>query len=270
MAMEGIEAARRRFEVERRLADRLRESTREERLAIYPRLYDDYFRECPDHPRLTRRETPAERDAAVAARMRLLRPFLALDKRFVEFAPGDCRLAFEVAKEVRSVVGIDISDQSGAAAERPENFRMVVYDGFDLETAGLEADLVFSYQFIEHLHPDDVDHHFALAAQVVRPGGQYVFSTPHAFSGPHDVSRRFSDVPLGFHLKEWTYGELFALVRRHGFRRWYTFRFGRPRPGAVFNGMTLAAEWAFGRLPRKLQRRWSQRLFQGIAMVAER
>lgn len=264
------EQLRHQFEVEKELAARLRHSTREQRTALFKSLYQELFDRVPDHPRLTRRDTPESTRRAVAGRMALLRGQLAGVDTFLEFAPGDCRLAFEMCSHVKQVIGVDISDQSGSAAERPANFQLIVYDGYHLELPPVSADLVFSYQFLEHLHPDDVEPHFQLVLQLLKPGGRYVFSTPHRFSGPHDISRYFSDEPQGFHFQEWTYGGMMALLRRLGFADTWTFRFGQARASRLWNTATLAVESVVGSLPRPVRRSLSRRLFQNVAMVARK
>lgn len=259
---------RRHFEVERELADRLRRSTREERTKLFRTMYGELFERVPDHPRVVRREDAESTRRAVASQMALLRDFLPGVKTFLEIAPGDCRLSFEVAKHVEKVVGVDISDQSGNVADKPGNFELVVYDGYTLDLPPQSVDLAFSYQFLEHLHPDDVPLHFAMIKRALKPGGIYIFATPHRFSGPHDISAHFSDTPQGFHLKEWTYRELAAVVERAGFDEWFSYRFGRARQSRVWNTATLVVEGALGVLPRPLQKRASQRLFQGVTMLA--
>jgi len=264
------ERRRRHFEIERRLAQRLRTSTREERTALFKDLYTQLFQELPDHPRLTRRDSEEASRKNVAGQLRLLDSLLNPDSVFVEFAPGDCRLAYAVAERVSQVYGIDISDQSGDPSQgaAPKNFHLKVYDGYHLELPAGIADTLFSYQFLEHLHPDDVDLHFQLANRVLKPGGCYVFSTPHRFSGPHDISRYFSDEPLGFHLKEWTYREMFEILKANGFSEAYTFRFGKARRQPAANEATLAIEQMLRVLPRKLQKKLSARLFEAVTMIA--
>jgi SAM-dependent methyltransferase len=264
------EQLRHHFEVERELAGRLRRSTREERTRLFRTMYGELFARVPDHPRLARREDAEATRRAVESQMSLLRGQLAGVNTFLEIAPGDCRLAFEVARHVQRVIGVDISDQSGGAADRPENFELVVYDGYTLDIPEETVDLAFSYQFLEHLHPDDVPLHFAMIRRVLRPGGTYVFSTPHRFSGPHDISAHFSDQPEGFHLQEWTYGELGRVIEHAGFSAWFTYRCGRPRCTRAWNAATLGAEGLIGLLPRSLRRFVSGRLFQGVTMLVKR
>jgi len=263
-----LEQRRRHFEVERELAQRLLHSSRAQRTELFRTMYDELFARVPDHPRLVRRDTAEKSRQAVAARMALLRGQLAGVKTFLEFAPGDCRLAFEVARQVEKVIAVDISDQTGGMKEIPANFQLLLYDGYQLSLPDNSVDLAYSYQFIEHLHPDDVEGHFQLIRRVLKPGGAYIFSTPHRFSGPHDVSRDFTETPAAFHLKEWTYTEMTALLRQAGYSSWQIFRAGKPRGGAFMSGITCALESLLGPLPYRLRRFLCQRLYLSVAMVA--
>jgi len=187
------EQLRRHYEVEKELAARLLKSTRAERTRMFATLYSELFTRVPDHPRLVRRDAAQSSQEAVARQMSLLRGQLEGVGTFLEFAPGDCRLSFEVCRSVGKVYAVDISDQSGGAAARPGNFELIVYDGYQLGLPDRCIDLAFSYQFLEHLHPEDVALHFQLIKRLLKPGGRYIFSTPHRYSGPHDISAHFSD-----------------------------------------------------------------------------
>lgn len=252
------------FIVEKGLADRIRASTREERMALFPLLYDQLFQYVPDHPRLTRRISEEESRRTVAARRSLLDGLLGEETVFMEVAPGDCMLACEVAKSVKTVYAADISDQREPGMKVPDNFHMVVFDGMNLDLEPASVDVAFSYQFLEHLHPDDVAPHFDLVARALKPGGVYVLDTPHSFSGPHDISRYFSEKAEGFHMHEWTYGEIRGLGRMHGFGRMGVYRFGRRWHSTAAVALTLAVERLVGCLPRKLSWMLSQRLFLGV------
>src|SRR5947208_98741 len=96
-----LERLRHHYRVESELASRLRSSSREERRALFAQLYDELFARVPDHPRLVRRDTRELSRSSIDSRLRLLRPFLFPDATFLEFAPGDCRLAEEICKSVR-------------------------------------------------------------------------------------------------------------------------------------------------------------------------
>lgn len=256
------------YEVERELAARLRKSTRTERTALFATLYGELFARVPDHPRLVRRDAPEHSRRKVLSQLRLLRPFLKTDTVFLEFAPGDCRLASAVASEVRKVIGVDISDQRTPGEIAPPNLELVVYDGYQLAVPDATADVIFSYQFLEHLHPDDVDAHFILVRRLLKPGGVYVFDTPHRYSGPHDVSRHFGNELVCFHFQEWTYRGMRRLLKRHGFRRSNAYRFGKPLSGRVPNLANDLTEFAVGLLPFRIRQKLSARLFASVAMVA--
>ncbi|MBL8058949.1 MAG: class I SAM-dependent methyltransferase [Anaerolineales bacterium] len=257
------------YQVEKALAARLKAADREGRRAIYATMYTELFAQVPDHPRLTRRSSEALTRAANFIKYQLVKPFLTPETVFVEIGPGDCRFAAEMAGRVRQVIGIDISDQSGQQPQLPANFRLVVYDGYHLELSEV-ADVVFSDQLVEHLHPDDVQLHFELMRRLLRPGGRYVFRTPHAYDGPHDVSRYFADEPEGFHLKEWTYGELAALLGRLGYTRLEgLFRIkGRyfRLPLAAFTAVEQIARW----LPRPARKTLAYWLIREIALAAQK
>lgn len=254
--------------VEKELAGRLRNSSREERRELFGKLYGELFDRVPDHPRLVRRDTPQLSRRSIESRLNLLRPFLFPEATFLEFAPGDCRLAEEVCKSVGKVIAADISDQRGTESV-PSNFELVIYDGYTLNQPSESADIIFSYQFIEHLHPADVDLHFALAHRLLRPGGVYIFATPHRFSGPHDVSRHFSDTPEGFHLKEWTYEEVFKVLSDAGFASACTYRCGKPRNYQVATALTLGTEQVLGWVRNRKWQRWLSRgIFESVTVAA--
>jgi SAM-dependent methyltransferase len=93
-------------------------------------------------------------------------------------------------------------------------------------------DSVISDQVVEHLHPDDVVEHLRGVLQILKPGGKYVFRTPHVHDGPSDVSRFFGcDTPQGMHLREYTYRELAAKLKQAGFVQ---IRSWSPRPRFLY------------------------------------
>jgi SAM-dependent methyltransferase len=242
------------YRAEKEIAGRLKRADRDERRKIYAGMYDELFSRVPDHPRLIGVRDPDSLAAHNRKKFALVKRFVNPETVFVEFAPGDCTFAYLVGGRARTVIGVDISDQSAKALTAPENFTLHVYDGFRLDLADGCADVVFSDQFIEHLHPDDADLHFQLVHKLLKPGGSYIFRTPHAFHGPFDISAYFSDVPEGFHLKEWTYAELKARFRALGFSSW---RGGLKRRGRYHElpvGLIAGYEKMIGRLPHRIRR----------------
>jgi len=264
------ERIRHHFEVERELAAKLRSSNRAERTELFKTLYTELFERVPDHPRLVRRETPEDSLRKVNGQLRLLKPFLTADSTLLEIAPGDCRLAYAASRLCKEVIGVDISDQQGNSAEVPQNFRLKVYDGYQVDLPDAVADLAFSYQFLEHLHPEDVEPHFLLVHRLLKPGGRYVLDTPHRFSGPHDVSRFFGDELVCFHFQEWTFRSLEKKMKSAGFREVRVFRAGRYQSSKLVAEFNKFAETLVGMLPSGLRKALSRRLYQSVTLVAER
>jgi SAM-dependent methyltransferase len=264
------ERIRHHYEVERELAARLRASSREERTELFKTLYTELFERVPDHPRLTRRETREDSMIAIRKQLRLLEPFLNSKATLVEFAPGDCRLAHAAAAQCAKVIGIDISDQRSPGDHSPPNFDLIVYDGYQLDLREGVADIAFSYQFLEHLHPDDVDLHFASVLRLLRPGGFYVFDTPHRFSGPHDVSRHFKPGLDCFHFQEWTRNDMRAILTRHGFDQVWSYRGGKLRRSFAINALDAVSESLTAALPTWPRRVISSRIFQSVCLAARK
>ena len=141
--------------IEKELASRLRSASREERRHLYTALYDELFRRVPHHPQLTQKADPQTQAEAVSAQLALLSRFLKPDSTFLEVGPGDCRLAFEVAKRVRKVIAVDVSEEITRTSERPDNFELIISDGSSIPVPVESVDVAYSNQLMEHLHPDD-------------------------------------------------------------------------------------------------------------------
>lgn len=246
------------FQVERAIAERLKAADRSGRKQIYASMYDELFAQVPDHPRLTRRDNAALTDRANLSKTRLVNPFAVSDSVFLEFGSGDCCFSFAMAERFRHVYAVDIADQISPGVQRPKNFSLVVYDGYNLDLPEDSVDLAFSDQLIEHLHPDDAEHHFRLVHRVLKPGGLYLLRTPHRLTGPHDVSRYFSAEAQCFHLKEWTYSELAATLADLGFDSVRAYWFGRGvllrLPLLWFRLLEQLPRAAGSRLPARLAR----------------
>lgn len=166
------------------------------------------------------------------------------------------------------------------------NLSWAVSDGVHLErfeSAG-SYDVVVSDQVIEHLHPEDIAAHLGGVQQILKPGGRYIFGTPHRFSGPHDVSRVFEyDRPLGMHLKEYTYRELVTALHRAGFKpAYYSLIPGgnaasRKFFGRIYLLVLLTTELLLSVVPAHKARRFCARILgklklfsDGISLTAEK
>lgn len=121
------------YEIEKDLANRLKNSSAEERTYLYTELYNELYRMTPDHPQLTRKGDVAASSRAVSSQISLLRPFITKEVTFLEIGPGDCNLSFEVAKHVSRVVAIDVSEEITKSEFRPSNFELVISDGSSID-----------------------------------------------------------------------------------------------------------------------------------------
>ncbi|MBK7669914.1 MAG: methyltransferase domain-containing protein [bacterium] len=266
------EDVRHQYEVEKELATRLRLASPEERRVLYSAVYDELFRRCPDHPQMVSKHDPEQQRAQVAMQMIVLGRYLQPGQTFLEVGPGDCSLTVEVAKQVRQCIAVDVSTEVAHQAHWPENMQLIISDGSSIPVPASSVDLAYSFQLMEHLHPDDAYSQLANIFAALKPGGRYICRTPNRLSGPHDISGPFDAVATGFHLREYTTTELVQLFRRVGFRKFSGFIVIRerymPRPLAL----AMMTEFFLKQLPQP----WTQRLassrfvhrFLAIGLVA--
>ena len=138
----------------------------------------------------------------------------------------------------------------------------------DLFESARSYDVVVSSQVIEHIHPSDLVTHLQSARTILRPGGRYVFDTPHRLHGPMDVSNVFGyEVAAGMHLKEYTFREIRAAAEAAGYSQVEAifrlplkvqsklpFRL-RPRPSKLFISYLEVVESVLSRIPTHSIRR---------------
>ncbi len=235
------------YKVERELGDRLRNATKPERARLYRTVYDEMFRRVPDHPQVTAPDRPAHRLKA-ASQLRLIEPFLKPSTVFLEIGGGDCALSFLVAPRIKQAYGLEITDHL-VPHTAPPNFQLVLSDGSSIPIPANTIDMAFSFSLIEHVHPDDIVQHLAEVHRVLKPGGIYYCVTPNRLLGPHDISRYFDTEATGFHLKEYTVGELSKLFRDAGFRGLWVEKNWRSHRVPVPAVAMRTAEGILGALP---------------------
>lgn len=213
----SIEQLKEHYEIEKELADRLRSSTKEERKYLYTNLYDEMFTRVPHHPQLINKLEPSHVANTLKANFKLLQYFLSHDSTFLEIGPGDCALSLEVAKIVKEVYAIDVSEIISSNSSIPDNFHLIISDGCSIPVPKDTIDIAYSNQLMEHLHPEDAIEQLGNIYSVLKPGGKYLCITPNRIFGPHDISQYFDEVATGFHLKEYTISELANIFREVGF-----------------------------------------------------
>lgn len=211
-----VDRLRAHYEIERELAARLRASQPEERGSLYSEVYTELFARLPDHPQ--HKADPEKRRRNTAIQVAFLRPLLLSGAVFVEVGCGDAAVTQSVAAHVQEAVGIDVTGTLIDHAAAPANFHFVRTNGTNLPLADGMADLVYSNQLMEHLHPDDARQQMQEIIRVLRPSGHYVCSTLNRLTGPHDISCYFDHEPQGLHLREYDHASLAQMFRDAGFR----------------------------------------------------
>jgi SAM-dependent methyltransferase len=256
------------YRVEKELADRLRQAPPEARGALYATVYDELFRRVPHHPMLRRSESSERRHAALDWQLELLSGFLHPDVTFLEVGTGDCALAFEVAKVVKTVYAVDVSEASVRPAATPPNVQRILSDGSSVHVPTGSIDVAYSNQLMEHLHPDDVVRQLKNIVGALAPGGVYLCITPNRLNGPHDISGYFDDVATGLHLREYTVSELRHLFRQVGFSKIVMFAGGGGRYWRCPVVVATLCERVLQMLPSRLRKAIARRsLVRGLIGV---
>jgi SAM-dependent methyltransferase len=173
-----------------------------------------------------------------------------------------------VAPHAEQVIGIDAAADRGSTKVVPSNCRFFIRDIVSPFIPENSADIVYSNQVLEHLHPDDCMKVISNAFSALKPGGLFINIVPNWLTGPHDVSRHFTVRAEGLHLHEYDNRELSQILRNAGFRRCrsYVGKTGMcfPVPAVIVGSIEAVLE----NLPRSWQRNFVVRGIIGIRMVA--
>ncbi len=248
--------ARQHYDLERRLADRLRAANKTQRQSLYWDVYDELYAGLGGMGLLHRVQQNSSRQLTLLRE--ILDPLLAEANSFVEFGSGDGALRVAIAESHPHLMRVTAIDACTIpAGSMPQKQAVVTYLApaeTRSEIGSSNVDLAFSCHFVEHLHPEDLNDHFLEVRRVLKPAGRYLLITPNILLGPHDVSREFDAVATGLHLQEYGYRSLAASMRRAGFHKVEAV-LGAAAPFRVVPlALASAAEVAAGLLPRSLRR----------------
>lgn len=211
------EQLREHYEVEKALAHRLKNAPASERPRLYHAVYSELYQRVTHHPRSICACDPIMTAEEVRNKMVFLERFLTPETRFAEVGAGDGSLSMEVARRVKKVYALDVAHQLREVTP-PPNFELVIlHDGCTIPLPEGSIDVAYSNQVIEHIHPDDASEQLRNLYRTLSPGGIYICITPNRAAGPHDISKFFDEVATGFHLMEYTAGQLALLFRSVGF-----------------------------------------------------
>jgi len=202
------------FQLERILRKRILRSSKQDRAAIVDQAYNELFARFPNHSRLLRTQEEARRKGRLGSG--LIIPLSKRGSNVLEVGCGRGDVLMALAGKGRICTGIEISrDMLQLCDKLGVTVVQGVADCLDFPSGSF--DVVFSQEVLEHLHPEDVPGHFAEAFRVLRPNGILAVETPNRRTGPQDISRGFTRVAEGLHLKEWTIWELIQLFQEAGF-----------------------------------------------------
>jgi SAM-dependent methyltransferase len=240
------------YEIEKELAATLKRAEPLERRESYSTVYEELFRRVPHHPQWSLISDPEQTQRKVRRQLSILKRYVSRDSVFVEIGAGDCALAINVARQVRKVYAVDVSARLSQNVRFPDNFEFIVSDGVTIPVPENSVSIAYSYQCMEHLHPDDAVEQLRNIYNALAPGGNYLCITPNRLAGPHDISKYFDETASGFHLKEYTGAELVDLFQRVGFAKIHAFIGGR---SALRWVPMRSYETLLSRLP-SVARRW--------------
>ncbi|MBC8452127.1 MAG: class I SAM-dependent methyltransferase [Rhodospirillaceae bacterium] len=207
------------YETEKRLVGILKSADKKDRARLYTELYDEYSRTCPDRKIMAIAADPELASVLADQELQSIRRYIRPGSTFLEVGPGAGNLTKKAAALAGQCLAVDVSTEVAKKTDFPENVRYLISDGSSIPAEDDCVDFAYSNQLMEHLHPDDALGQLQEIHRVLKPGGAYLCITPNRLTGPHDISKFFDEVATGFHLKEYTLGELNALMRKSGFRR---------------------------------------------------
>jgi SAM-dependent methyltransferase len=208
------------WELERKLTKNLLESNSQNRWEVFEQAYTTLYSKLEWQSSFVENSTPTQEKYKT-----FLQVIGSPPKKIYEVGSGRGEMIAYLAKCGFECKATEITRERGAKyTVSSPNLSWGNSDGVNLDNFEQTEsyDLVVSNQVIEHFHPDDLTTHFKSAYKILSQQGKYIFTTPHCHTGPHDISLVFGyDNPLGMHLKEYTYRELYDSLKITGYKDIY-------------------------------------------------
>ncbi len=230
---------------------------------MYGQVYNELYSQVSDHPLLQRKALSArqlERHQGIRSQLRFLRRFIKPSSVFLEIGAGSCLVSMEIAKKVKRVIAVDVSEEITRRDDVPSNLELRIFDGVEVPVQAGTVDIAYSHQVMEHVHPEDAFEQLRTIHRSLAPGGAYVCIVPNRISGPHDISRHFDEVATGFHMKEYTTGDLALLLQRSGFRKIRSYVGAKGHYFAVPQWFLIALESLLDTMPFRIRANIGRRI----------
>jgi SAM-dependent methyltransferase len=211
----GADHVRAHYELETQLTRKLLDSTSETRWNTFSTAYTELYQSLPWLNAVSE-DDRRKRDYSHWLKL------IPQKSRIYEIGSGQARLLRYLSSQGHECVATEITKERGEKhAQDLSGVAWHVSDGINL--AEFEPpdsyDVVISTQVIEHLHPDDIETHFHNVRAILKPGGRYIFDTPHRGAGPFDLSLVFGfDRAMFMHLKEYDFPTLVNILKMAGFK----------------------------------------------------
>ena len=261
--------------VEKKQSKLLREEKNSEiRKKSYSSVYDDYFKKLPFHPQFTIKDNKRIRESRLRFQLNQIKNLLDKNKIFVEIGAGDCSLTIEVSNYCKEAIALEVSEEIIKGCNFTKNSRCLIFDGFNFPIDDNYADLAYSNQLMEHLHPSDAIDQVTEVFRLLKKGGAYICITPNGINGPHDISRFYGDEHVGFHLKEYKISELKKLFILVGFRKVRCYTIIKKKVVYIPYLFVIISEYFLLLFPIKLRRKiynWPliNRIMNAIVMAVK-
>ena len=170
--------------------------------------------------------------------------------RIFDLGCASGNLLYELAVQGYEIEGIDVStgliQKARDKLSSLSKSSAVIQSDITSYSPHKTFDCVVMDNVIEHFHPDSIHDVLQKCHAMLNEGGYIIILTPHKFSGPHDISHYFLPLgskPKGFHLKEFSFTDLYKHLKQTGFQSVLGFPF-HPR---LFHRINLVPEpsvWA--------------------------
>jgi 2-polyprenyl-3-methyl-5-hydroxy-6-metoxy-1,4-benzoquinol methylase len=212
--MQSLERRRQQYELEKSLREEILSSSRQNRCSIVASVYAKLFSAFPDHSvfeiALEERLQKGKLSAGLIA------PLLPESAKVLEVGCGRGDTLMVLKSMGYNCIGIEASSHMLNMHNSDLDVQFGTADKLNFDNDIFDA--VFCQEVLEHLHPDDVPLFFQESFRVLKSGGILSVETPNKTTGPQDISRGFSTIAQGLHLKEWTVSELNEQFLLAGFR----------------------------------------------------